>query len=91
MNLEFINRGISGNTVIELQKRRAADRLALKLDTLSVIIGFNDQSHGVPPEQYEQVYDALLTDAKAANPKLRLVLWEPFRLPLGKRQENYET
>ena len=32
----------------------------------------------------------LLTDAKAANPKLKLVLCEPFGLPVGKRAENWE-
>ena len=34
-----------------------------------------------PLEQYEQVYDKLITDAKAANPKLKLVLGEPFGCP----------
>lgn len=91
LNLEFINRGVSGNTVRDLQKRWTADTLELKPDVLSILIGINDQGHGVPLEQYEPAYDALLTEAKAANPKLRLVLCEPFTLPVGKRKENYEA
>ena len=90
LNLEFINRGVSGNTVPDLQKRWTADTLELKPDVLSVLIGINDQGHGLPLDQYEPAYDALLTEAKAANPKLRLVLCEPFTLPVGKRKENYE-
>ena len=58
---------------------------------LSVLIGVNDNSHGVPIDQYEQIYDALLTQAEEANPKLRLVLCEPFTLPVGARKVNYEA
>src|SRR3954453_13824130 len=50
LNLEFINRGVSGNTVLGLQKRWPADTIALKPDVLSVLIGINDQGHGVPLE-----------------------------------------
>ena len=91
LNLDFMNRGVSGNTVLDLQKRWAKDTIELKPDVLSILIGINDHSHGVPLDQYEQVYDALLAEAVAANPKLRLVLCEPFTLPVGKRKEDYET
>src|SRR5580698_2943892 len=77
-NLEFFNRGVSGNTVLDLEKRWPKDTLELKPDILSVLIGVNDKGHGVPLDQYEQTYDRLLTDAMAANPKLKLVLCEPF-------------
>ncbi len=79
-NLTFINRGISGETVPRLEKRWQADTLDLKPDLLSVLIGVNDNAVNVPLEQYEQTYDRLLTDAKTANPKLKLVLGEPFTL-----------
>lgn len=76
--LEFFNRGVSGNTVLDLEKRWQKDTLDLKPDLLSILIGVNDRGRGVPMEQFEQTYDKLLTDTKAANPKLRLVLCEPF-------------
>ena len=76
--LEFFNRGVSGNTVLELEKRWSKDTLELKPDLLSILIGVNDKERGVPFEQFEQIYDKLITDAKAANPKLKLVLCEPF-------------
>lgn len=76
--LEFFNRGISGNTVLDLEKRWQKDTLDLKPDLLSILIGVNDKGKGVPFDAYEQTYDKLLADAKAANPKLKLVLCEPF-------------
>jgi len=91
LRLDFVNRGVSGNTVLELEKRWKADTLDLKPDLLSVMIGINDCSRKVPLEQYEQTYDKLLTEARAANPDLRLVLIEPFTLPSGRKQNEYDT
>jgi lysophospholipase L1-like esterase len=82
--LDFTNRGVSGNTVLDLEKRWAKDTLALKPDLLSVMIGVNDQSRNVALEAYEATYDKLLTDARAQNPKLKLVLLEPFVRHPGK-------
>lgn len=80
-SLTFLNRGISGNTVLDLQARWQKDTLELKPDVLSVLIGINDAGKKVPLDQYEQVYDQLLTETKAALPNVRLVLGEPFYLP----------
>jgi lysophospholipase L1-like esterase len=77
-NATFLNRGVSGNTVLDLAKRWPKDALELKPDVLSVMIGVNDSSKGVAPQVFEQTYDEMLTVARAANPKLRLVLCEPF-------------
>jgi lysophospholipase L1-like esterase len=82
--LDFFNRGVSGNTVLDLEKRWPKDTLALKPDLLSVMIGVNDQSRNVALEAYEATYDKLLTDARAQNPKLKLVLLEPFVRHPGK-------
>ena len=76
--LEFFNRGISGNTVLDLEKRWQKDTLDLKPDLLSILIGVNDKGKGVPLDQYEQTYDKLLSEARAANPALKLVLCVPF-------------
>jgi lysophospholipase L1-like esterase len=91
LELEFMNRGISGNTVLDLEKRWQKDTLDLKPDVLSILIGVNDQGHGVPLDQYEQTYDKLIEQAKAANPNLKLVLCEPFGLPVGARKAEWET
>ena len=82
--LDFFNRGVSGNTVLDLDKRWAKDTLALKPDLLSVMIGVNDNGKGVPLDTYEATYDKILTDARAQNPKLKIVLMEPFVRHPGK-------
>jgi lysophospholipase L1-like esterase len=88
LKLDFINRGVSGNTVLDLEKRWRKDALDLKPDVLSILIGVNDNGRGVPPDEYEQVYDKLLTQAESANPKLKLVLCAPFVKPAGKIDEG---
>lgn len=85
--LDFINRGISGNTVRELEKRWSSDTLELKPDLLSILIGVNDQGR-VSQEDYERIYDKLIIDAKGANPNLKVVLGEPFWNPSAPRNED---
>jgi lysophospholipase L1-like esterase len=89
--LNFMNRGVSGNTVLDLEKRWQKDMLDLKPDVLSVLVGVNDNARNVPLEQYEQVYDKLIADAKAAKPTIKLVLCEPFLLPVGGFKANWES
>jgi lysophospholipase L1-like esterase len=89
--LTFINRGVSGNTVRDLEKRWTADTLDLKPDLLSVLIGVNDTGRGVPLDEYEQTCDRLLTAAREANPRLKLVLGDPFGLPTGAKKSGWEA
>ena len=91
LDLTFLNRGVSGNTAADLAKRWKADTLDLQPDLLSILVGVNDAGHHVPLDQFEQAYDQILTEARAANPQLRLVLCAPFTLPVGQRKENYEA
>jgi lysophospholipase L1-like esterase len=91
LKLDFLNRGMSGNTVLDLERRWQKDTLDLKPDMLSVLIGVNDSARGLSVDQFEQVYDKLLADAKAANPSIRLVLCEPFTLPVRDRKNNWEA
>jgi lysophospholipase L1-like esterase len=88
-NLVFLNRGVSGNKVSDLVLRWQKDTLDLKPDLLSILIGINDTSHGVPVEDFEKQYDKLLADTLAVNPRLRIVLGEPFTLPVGKYKQNW--
>lgn len=87
--LTFLNRGISGNKVSDLTARWQKDTLDLKPDLLSILIGVNDDGRNVPMAEYEAGYDKLLTETKAAFPTVKLVLGEPFLLPVGKKKENW--
>ena len=90
-NLTFINRRISGNTVLDLKSRWQTDVLNLKPDVLSILIGVNDTffSKGETFEQYEPTYDALIAQTLATLPNIRIILGEPFLLPVGAFKENY--
>ncbi len=94
---QFLNRGVSGNTVGDLGKRWQDDVIALKPDLLSVLIGINDFTHVVDGRdagtalEYERAYDVLLATTRQALPHVRFVLGEPFLLPVGKREADYRT
>jgi lysophospholipase L1-like esterase len=88
--LTFMNRGISGNRVSDLARRWQADTIDLKPDVLSILIGINDLGAGVSAEQYEQQYDQLLADTLKCLPNVRLVLCEPFGLPVGGKKNVWE-
>ena len=80
--LEFINRGISGNTVKDLSARWQTDAVAVRPDVLTVLIGVNDSLRGVALEDYETGYRNLLTASRKSNPQLKVVLLDPFILPV---------
>ncbi|MCQ2378730.1 MAG: SGNH/GDSL hydrolase family protein [Victivallaceae bacterium] len=81
---EFVNRGISGNRVVDLYGRWKVDALNLKPDLISILIGVNDSWHeaehsnGVELDRYEEIYRMLLTWTCDVLPETKLVLLEPF-------------
>jgi lysophospholipase L1-like esterase len=94
---QFINRGISGNTVSDLEKRWQADTLNLKPDVLSLLVGINDVNaliHGredaLDATMFESVYRKLLALCKEQNPDLLIVLGLPFFFASGWRKDQYE-
>jgi lysophospholipase L1-like esterase len=92
----FFNRGISGNTITDLEKRWDTDTIALKPDLLSMLIGINDISAWIngnknyTPEAFGDKYRDLLQKTKTELPSVQLVLCEPFILPVGKVKEKWE-
>jgi len=45
----------------------------------------------VSAEQYKQQYDQLLSETIKSLPNVRLVLGEPFGLPVGRKKNNWES
>jgi acyl-CoA thioesterase I len=88
-DLEFLNRGISGNRVVDLYARWKIDALNLQPDIISILVGVNDTWHeygsnnGVEPERYANIYRMLLEWTKQELPDVKLVLMEPFCLVTG--------
>eukprot|EP01052_Picozoa_sp_SAG31_P004284 SAG31_NODE_176_length_21334_cov_12.211067_13_plen_217_part_00 len=93
--LTFLNRGISGNRVVDLYARIKSDTINLRPDVLSVLIGVNDTWHqfgsqnGVAVPKYERVYRDFLTEVREELPGIRLVLCEPFVLGCGVVKEGW--
>lgn len=85
----IINRGISGNRVVDLYARWKIDALNLKPDLISILIGVNDTWHefgsgnGVEVERYGVVYRMLLEWTRQRLPNVKLAICEPFVLPFG--------
>ena len=90
-NVEFINRGISGNRIADLYGRWAEDCLNLKPTILSILVGVNDiifnweHKSGSDPERYEKIYRYLLDEVKKQNPDTLIVIMEPF---FGEKKEE---
>ena len=80
----FLNRGISGNRVVDLYARIKADFINLKPDYLSILIGVNDVWHeigahnGVTADKFERVYTMLIEEILQAVPDVRIMILEPF-------------
>ena len=84
---EFLNRGISGNRVVDVYARIKSDIINLAPDFMSILIGVNDVWHefeespnGVDAEKYYRVYDMLLEEVTTALPKIKIMILEPFCL-----------
>jgi lysophospholipase L1-like esterase len=82
--ITFFNRGVSGNGIQDLLARWRPDCLDLRPDVLSILIGVNDALAMGSIEEWGQHYRRLLAMTRKELPKTRIILCEPFLLPVGK-------
>lgn len=83
---QFFNRGISGNTLTDLKGRWEEDAVAIRPDVISILVGTNDVNVYLDKQdgtsfnfvEWEQMYRSLLTCIRQDNPKVAIVLGEPF-------------
>ncbi|MEI5101229.1 SGNH/GDSL hydrolase family protein [Streptomyces sp. PmtG] len=84
----WLNTGIGGHKVRDLEARWQQDVLDARPDLVSILVGVNDmgwhtmdpQGYVIPVEEFEAGYDRLL--APLAEAGTTLVLIEPFLLPI---------
>ncbi len=85
--LDFYNRGHSGNGIQNLRSRWQKDVIDMKPDLLSILIGVNDRrikkGQTFDSKRWEDDYSHILTQSRKANPDLRIVLIHPFVLKSG--------
>ena len=95
---EILNKGISGNRVVDLYSRIKIDCWNHKPDVVSIFIGVNDVWHGlfegigngVDIERFEKVYRMLIDDTKKALPCAKFILVAPFFLEGGATNERMD-
>lgn len=91
---EFLNRGISGNRIVDVYARIKCDIINLKPDVMSILIGVNDVWHelneqnGVDTSKFEKVYSMLIEEIKEALPDIKIIILEPFVL-YGEGSKRY--
>jgi lysophospholipase L1-like esterase len=84
----FINRAVSGNRTRDLLERYDEDFTAVKPDFISILIGINDvwrafdANDPTSLEQFHRNYETLLRQLRRDVPKARLLLMEPFLMPV---------
>lgn len=85
---EYVNKGISGNRVADLLRRYDEDFLKIKPDLITVMIGINDVWRKYDSNLYESAeefkayYVELLDKIKKDLPKTKIILIEPYLLPI---------
>ena len=85
LGLTWFNRGVSGDTVRDLDRRWEQDVIALKPDWLSVMIGINDiwrafegrDAEAVPIDEYSETLHRLVKRA-VDETGCKLILAEPY-------------
>lgn len=94
----MINKGISGNRIVDLYARIKKDILNLKPDILSILIGVNDVWHdfyqdnnGVDSEKYFKIYSMLIEEIRDVLPDVKIMILEPFVLKGIKTETCWDT
>jgi len=84
---QFINKGVSGDRIVNVYERIKADIINLKPQYMSLLIGVNDVWHelggkhnGVSAEKFEKIYDMLIQEIMEALPDIKIMILEPFVL-----------
>jgi len=83
---EFVNRGISGNRIVDVYARIKMDFINLKPDYASIYIGVNDawheitQQNGVDTAKFEKIYSMLIDEIQAACPDTKIMIIAPYVL-----------
>ncbi len=89
----FIDKGISGNRIVDVYARIKDDILNLKPDVMSILIGVNDVWHefdwnnGINTKKFEKLYRIMLGEILEELPNIKIMIMEPFCL-LGPATEK---
>lgn len=96
-NLQFLNKGVSGNRISDLKRRFHRDCLGLHPfpSIVSIFIGINDTwrifDMGLPSpiERYEEIYRELLDRIKEKSSFTRFILLSPYVLEDSEDKQDW--
>lgn len=95
---EFVNRGTSGNRVVDVYARIKIDIINIKPDVMSILIGVNDAWHefletpnGVDADKYYKMYDMLIEEVKSELPDIKIMIMEPFALKASATEGKWDN
>lgn len=97
LNLEVLNRGISGDHVSHLRDRWKSDCLDLQPNIVSILIGINDTWHSVSTKEFgnqeklklfESEYRDILVQVKEKT-NAEIVMVEPYVLPYPEDRKEW--
>jgi len=92
----FINRGISGNRVVDIYARISKDIINLKPDYMSILVGVNDVWHGldgwngIDADKYFMIYSLMIEEIKSALPNTKIMILEPFLLKAAATEKDWD-
>lgn len=95
--LRFLNRGVSGDRIVDLNARIKRDLINLQPDYLSILIGINDVWHelgsrnGVDNEKYFRTYCEILEETQRMCPGVKIFILEPFVLKASATEGSWNV
>ena len=93
---QVVNRGVSGDRIVDLYARIKRDVWNEKPDVLSILVGINDVwgeiygRNGVELSRFEKIYEMLIEDTLQCLPNVKMILCEPFVLKGAVTQEYFD-
>ena len=82
----FLNRGVSGDRIVDINSRIRRDLINLQPDYLSILIGINDVWHeigggnGVADGKFRRTYCDIIEEVLTMCPGVKIFILEPFVL-----------
>lgn len=95
-DLQFINRGVSGDRIPDVYARIVKDIIKIKPDYMSLLVGVNDvwqefdRNNGTGASRFEKVYEILIQELQEELPDMKIIILEPFVLE-GSATRNREN
>ena len=92
----FLNRGVSGDRIVDVNARIKRDLINLKPDYLSILIGINDVWHelggnrnGVANPKYYRTYCEIIEEVLTMCPGVKIFILEPFVLKAAATENEW--